>query len=250
MRAVTVFLLACLLPCLPASADRVEEAFDSGHFLKAAQLAETLGGPDNEARAARALLADAVVTGTPAFERLDEAERLARHALDEEPDHIEARLQLAIALSLKSRNMSNGEALRSGYGKRSRELVTSVLEDDPDNVYAHGFLAVWNVEVLRRGGSLGAAWMGASLSKAREHYQAAVRSPGSNAPVHWQYARALAALDARKYGDDIKTLLKRADAEEAGTALDKQMQARARSFQTYMQTHSRREIEQAAQDTL
>ncbi|WP_300376241.1 hypothetical protein [Henriciella sp.] len=246
MKPVAIFLLACLVTCLPASADRVEEAFDAGRFLEAAEAARTLGGPDNEARAARALLADVVVSSTPAPERLDEAERLARKALEAEPRHIEARLQLAFALSLKSRWMSTSEALDRGYGGTARDLVTSVLEDDPDNVYGNGFMAVWNIEVMRRGGRLGAVWMGASMNKARSYYAHAIESGASSPSLHWQYARALATLNADKYRDDIMASLERAGEARAPTALDALMQTRARSFMDYMRTHSPREAEAAA----
>ena len=227
-------------------ADPAGEAFDAGRFLEAADIAREEGGADNLARAARALLADGIASGSPSPERLDEAEGLARQALALDPGHIEARLQLAITLSLKSREMSTREALDTGYGKQSKALAESVIEDDPDNAYAHGFLAVWNVEVVRRGGSMGAAIMGASLRQAREHYEAAVRTSNGDPSVHWQYARALAALNASKYRGEIEACLARAVQAEPGTALAELMQSRAKSFQTYVASHSRRDIEAIA----
>lgn len=239
-------IIACLLTGMPAAADPVEQAFVSGRYLEAANLAELEGGADNFARAARALLADAVSSGSPVPGRLNEAEALARRALALDGDHLEGRLQLAIALSLKSRSMSIRETLDSGYGGLSRDLAEGVIADDPDNVYAHGFLAVWNIEVVRRGGSFGSAFMGASTRKARRHYREAMASGEADPSLHWQYARALAALNARKYHDDILICLDRAATGRADTALARLMQARAQSFQAYVETHSSQEIERAA----
>ncbi len=250
MRRVIALLIMGLATCLPAGADTADEAFLAGQFMEAARKAEASGGADNLAKAARCILADGMVRGTTTAQQLDEAEKLARAALAAEPRHIEGRLQLAITLSMKTRNMSTREAMDSGYGSDAVDLVKSVLEDDPTNSYAHGFMAVWNVEVVRRGGSIGSAIMGASMDNAREHYAAAIQTYPVDPSVHWQYARALAALNARKYGDNVEILLERAITGEANGALAKAMQARANTFLAFVGTHSNREIERMAQSLL
>ena len=93
---------------------------------------------------------------------------------------------------------------------RLKDLAEAVLKDDPNNAYAHGFLAVWNIEVVRRGGSVGSAIMGASLKQARKHYSAATRTLPQDAATHWQFARAMAALNARKYRAEIDAALAKA----------------------------------------
>lgn len=246
MKWLGAFFSLLLLSGAPASADPIEQAFASGRFLQSAEMAQRAGGADNFARAARAMLADAIIEGEPTESRLNEAEALARQALSLDPDHVEGRLQLAITLSLKARQMSTREALDSGYGGTSRDLVKDVLKADPDNVYAQGFMAVWNIEVVRRGGGLGAAFMGASVQKARAHYTRAIETGEADPSLHWQYARALAALNARKYEDEIATCLDRAITAKADDTLTRIMQARARSFRLYVDSHSREDIEQAA----
>lgn len=246
MKWLCAFFILAFLPGPAALADPVEQAFASGRFLQSAELARREGGADNLARAARAVLADAVIRGEPMWERLEEAETLARQAVRLDPDHVEGRLQLAISLSLKARLMSTRDALDSGYGGVSRDLVRSVVEADPGNVYAHGFLAVWNIEVVRRGGGLGSAFMGASVRKGRTHYRKALATGEADPALHWQYARALAALNARKYEDEITACLERAISSRADDTLTRIMQARAQTFQNYIETHTRREIEHAA----
>lgn len=250
MRLLLALMAACLMLAQPAFADRSEEAFVAGRYLEAAALAEAEGGADNYARAARCLLAEIVVSGALNEGRLKAAEALARKSVELDPDHTEGRLQLAIALSLLSRDMSVREALDSGNASTARDLAQAVIEDDPANVYAHGFLAVWNVEVVRRGGSLGAAFMNASMSDAFAHYRAAVETGESDAALHWQFARALAAHNAGKYEGEIDILLDRAASDRSPTALSDQMQARAAAFGRYLASHSRREVERYAQALL
>ena len=207
MRQIAVSFALLLLTVMPVMADPAEEAFAEGRYLEAASIAEEAGGADNLARAARCLLANEVAAGTLDEAVLRRAEKLAREALQEDADHGEARLQLAIALSMQSRLMSTREVLSAGYGKTGRDLVEAVLDDDPANIYAHGFLAVWNIEVLQRGGSLGAAWFGASLSNARQHFEKARRLDAQDGSLCWQYARALAALNYRRHQDEIFEVL-------------------------------------------
>lgn len=204
-------------------------AFSEGRYAEAAQLAQAGESADGYAFAARSQLAEAMSTHEyqPPQELVLAAEQFAMMALAVEPDHVEARLQLAIALSLKARPLSPGAALSSGYGEKARALAESVLKDDPSNFYAHGFLAVWHVEVVRRGGPLGASMLGASLKKARHHYTQARVVRDDDAATHWQYARGLAALNPKKHRSVIDAALNRAISAKAQSELEALMQVRA-----------------------
>ena len=227
-------------------------AFSEGRYSDAASVAAELHTPDNLAFAARSLLAEAMSAEDfiPPPNLIEQAELLAREALIEAPDHIEARLQLAIALSLKTRPMTTRQTLRSGYGDEAKRLVESVLEDDPSNVYAHGFLSVWHVEVRRRGGAIGASMLGASVKQGRRHYQDAIALSPDDASVHWQYARALTALNARKFRREIEDALKLATDCAVETSLEALMQDRARALLTVIQSEKRSVAERVAAEML
>lgn len=254
MRNRLVSLTAALFLAGTAAADPVPEAleeaslaFETGAFERAAQLGVECGDADGLALAARALLAAAVTGETdPPPALIEEAERLAHLALAQDRDHIEARLQLAIAWSLRLRQMSNGEARRSGLGGDTRALVNSVLEDDPSNPYAHGLMAVWHIEVVRRGGSLGATIMGASMEDALAHYQIAVRDAPDEASLHWQVARALTALNARRYRSEIDAALALARAGDPLDPLQPVISLRAERLAEAIQTRPAREVETLA----
>ena len=204
-------------------------AFSEGRYAEAAKLAQAGASADGYAFAARSQLAEAMSTQErdPPEALVLAAEQFALMALSDDPYHVEARLQLAIALSLKARSLSPGAALQSGYGEQARALAESVLADDPTNFYAHGFLSVWHVEVVRRGGGFGASMLGASLKKARYHYTQARAIRDDDAATHWQYARALTALNPKRHRSVIDAALDRSIAATAQSELETLMQARA-----------------------
>lgn len=229
-RAAWIVVAALLAPPALGHPTSIEltARFKRGEYMEAAREAEAAAGADDLAFAARALLAHCMTgTGEPDAAIVDRASRDAEAALRIDPRHEEGRLQLAIALSLKSRAMDVLDAWSKGYGEKGRKLATDVLKADPANFYAHGFLAVWNIEVRRRGGAVGAGVMGASLGAARQHYDRAASLAADDVGIHWQYGRALAALDASKYGEEAAEALARAMAATAGDHVEKIMQARA-----------------------
>jgi tetratricopeptide (TPR) repeat protein len=221
-------VLATAGPALGNPPAKLTDMFARGDYMEAAAEAELAASADDLAFAARSLLAHCM-TGTQAPEAaiVDRASKDAEAALKLDPGHEEGRLQLAIALSLKSRTMGLLDAWSAGYGDKGRSLVSEVLAKDPANFYAHGFLAVWNVEVFHRGGSIGATFMGASLKEARRQYDAAVRLAPDDVGIHWQYGRALAALDVKDHGAEAIEVLGRAVAAKADDHVEKIMQDRA-----------------------
>lgn len=254
IRAVMLFLISCLFAVFQpamAQSQAAVEAYMAGHYDAAVADAATDRGADACAFSARSLLAKAVSGDSqPAHGLLQSALDEANAALTVDPGHIEGRLQKAIALSLMARPMSLREARDSGYGEQARKLAESVLQDDPQNAYAHGFLAVWNLEVMRRGGVLGAMIMGASHDAAEAHYAAAAAASPGDAALNWQFARALATLNARKYRAEISAALEAALAAPVDDALELAMQDRARTLAGAMATQDNRDIEALAEGML
>jgi hypothetical protein len=205
-----------------------QTAYLQGDYVRAASMAEAGANANDLAFAARAVLADVMVIGRqPTSAQLDRAEALSRAALAKSPDHVEGQLQLAIVLSLRARPMKTGEAMRSGYGEEARDLARNVVRIDPENPWGHGFLAVWNVEVVRRGGSFGAGFIGASLKSGASHFAAARKAAPDDIAIIWQYARALVALDARKYGKEGAALFDQIARLEARDPLERALKTRA-----------------------
>lgn len=228
--------LALALACVGPSAAHptspaLAERYFRGEYMEAAALAEEAAGADDLAFAARSLLAHCMTgLSDPDPRMIERAQKDAEAALKLVPDHEEGRLQLAIALSLKSRDMDAMAAWSAGYGEKGKKLAEEVLKADPANFYAHGFLAVWNLEVERRGGGVGAWMLGASVEAGRKSYEMARALAPDDVGVHWQYARALAALDLKGKMHDVRAALDRALAADASDHVERVMQARARQL--------------------
>lgn len=225
--------------------------YTEGKFREAADLAQSEPSPDSLAFAARATLAACLAESyDPSISDLKEAVRLADSALALDPEHSEARLQKAIALSLKARPLSTREALRTGYGEESRDLVMAVLEAEPDNPWAHGFMAVWHVEVRRRAGSIGSRIMGASLDRAEEHFKETQRFAPESLILKWQYARALAAHNPSSHRDKVLLILNDIVRAEANEPLEVVMKVRAKILLDAFETNSNKQIRALAAEML
>lgn len=227
-------------------------AYEHGRFKEAYELAaaEKMTA-DGLAFQARSILAECIyVGGEPQTERLKQAESLALQALQLEPDHIEGRLQLAIALSMQTRTMSLNEIDRSGYGTLSRELAEGILEEDPDNPWVNGFLSVWHVEARRVAGAFLSGMIGASVKKSETHYEAAMAADPTNLTLKWQYIRALMALNPKRYFDEIETGLGDIAEMTSKDALEEVLKARAMSYIPLVQSRKFDEIRETAIATL
>ncbi len=248
------FLVALFLSAGEAAhADLVAAAlaFDAGRYEQAVTEAAAERTADAEAFCARALLARAMSgPSEPSDAMLKGALEAAERALKIDPRHAEGRLQKAISLSLLTRPMSLNAARKSGFGEEAKALAEAVIADDAANHYALGFLAVWHVEVHRRGGRLGALMMGASLDEAAIHYAEAVRLAPQDVGLRWQYARALAAYDAKTYRGEIGAELQAALAIDPATELDRVMQERAAMLLEAVRSEKASDAEKMAQGML
>lgn len=230
MRRFSIAIVCLWLSATSAAAQTAREAYDNGAFVEAAALAEADGEADDLALAARALLAE-VVTGDPAQmdTLLARAEANARRALADDVGNTEARLQLAVAIGMKGRRSTVAEAMRRGYAAEGRALVRAAIRDAPREAWAHALLGGWNLEVVRRGGPMGAAYFGASVDAGRAAFERARGLAPDDPLIAYQYAVALLELDAARYADEARSLLEAARTCRASDAFERRVQARAKS---------------------
>jgi len=225
--------------------------FNEGRYELAVSQDRAPDTADVLAFKARSVLASGICDdGQPSNALLNKAERFARQALLKDPDHIEAQLQLAITLSLKARPLTNRQIMKTGFGDEARSLAKRVLKQDDRNAYAHGFMAVWHIEVVRRGGAIGSRMMGASVKKAHAHYDIARTESPKDAALHWQYARALTALNAKKYRREIETALSAATTVPLETHVEAVMGERAQTLQHLLEVSPYKDVEMWAEQTL
>lgn len=203
--------------------------FRSGQFLLAADAAERSGGADNLALAARALLAyGALDAADRDIDPLaDRAIRACEAALAANPNHVEARVQLAIALGVKGRRMSATAALSSGFAQRGRTLLEEAVTLDPADPWARAALAGWHLEVWRRGGLAGATLLGADQRRGLALLAAARRLDPANPSLALNQALALLEADPVRYQATVQLALDQAVSLPARDALERRMQTQA-----------------------
>jgi len=209
-------LLALALVAAPASADPPSAAlrlYAAGDYLAAAASAEAQASPAALVFAARALMAACM---TAPHQRdvdawLARAEGSAAQALSLDPSSVDARLQLAFTIGARARRVSMAEAVARNYAPRGRRLIQEALARAPNNAEAHALLGAWHLEVLRRGGRMGAALYGARLETGMAEFQRARALAPDDALITIQYGVALLQLDPERYSPNAAALLGEAD---------------------------------------
>jgi tetratricopeptide (TPR) repeat protein len=194
--------------------ERALAAFQAGRWQEAADLAIAIATPDNQAFAARALLAGALLTSNIAARQssIATAKRFAEAALATTPRHVEARLQLATALGLQARAGSPTRAFARGLPQRVRRILDGVVRDAPGEAWAYALLGGWHLEGLRIGGGAARAMLGCDLAAGKAAFGRAMRLIPSEASTPFYFASSLLALAPVPNALEARALLLRATA--------------------------------------
>jgi hypothetical protein len=229
MRFALAALVLCAAPMAVAEAPgSPNAAYAAGFYLAAADAALARGGAADLSLATRALLAECVRVGRGAqqMQLIDKAMATARAALAANPQSVDARMQLAMAIGLKGRRISAVEAMRAGYAKEGRKLVEEALASAPEEAWAHALMGGWHMEVIRRAGPMARA-MGASESKGVAAFERARTLAPKDAAIAMHFAVGLLGVNAKKYAAQADALFAAAEAAPPGDAFQTQMRAEA-----------------------
>jgi tetratricopeptide (TPR) repeat protein len=195
-------------------------AYQSGRWQEAANLAAATPTPDNQAFAARALLAGALLSTnrTARLPAVNQAITYAQSALQRAPAHIEARLQLATALGLQARAQSPTRAFARGLPQRVKRLLDGVARDAPNG---------WHLEGLRIGGGAARAMLGCDLNQGKAAFARALRLDPNEASPPFYYAASLLALAPDANAAEARTLLERSSQTPDRDAFQNAVKGRA-----------------------
>ena len=240
--------LLLLVPSAFAEEDAVLLAYHTGNYGEAAELAEAEGGAANLALAAEALLSDMFCQNQTTPAGLDRAVALSRQAIALDPSNTNAHFQLAVSRALQARSMSVGEG--RSVVKEVQSEIDIVLDDWTGHAPAEAVLAVANLEAVRKAGAMMASFAGFSVEDGRAHYERAMAASPDDPSIHWQYGRALVALDARKYHDEIDRVLARAEAAPANNKVQTVMKERAKRLRALIASEGDRAAEAAVASLL
>ncbi len=231
---VTLALLALVHgPTRAESLAAAEALYEQGAFEKAADLARMLGSADGHALAARATLVEATYLA-PDDEKLsllDLAAEDARNALELAPGHVQAHLELAVALGQAARLQSPIAVYLNGYVDESRQHLDRALRLDPDSAWTHAMLGAWHLQVVRHAGAERALELyGAEVQAGLERCaEAAALAPDGLLP-RFACALSLLELDGASYGAEVGQVLALVLELPARDAAERLVQARAREL--------------------
>jgi hypothetical protein len=187
-------------------------AYQAGRWQDAAAQAAARSDPNNQAFAARAFLASALLnTNSQARQpAITQALAYAQAALAIAPNHVEGRLQLATALGLQARAMAPARAFARGLPQRVKRLLDGVARDAPNQAWAFALLGGWHLEGLRIGGPAARAMLGCNLALGKAAFERAMQLDPQEASPPFYFAASLLALAPAANANDAQALLRRA----------------------------------------
>ena len=222
--------------------------YERGEYLKAAALAAKGDTASSLALAARASLTHAIYVSAPS-QRPTEVQRgaaFASKALTLDPGHVEARLQLVIALYQQARAASPISAFFQGYADEALSHLDAALRLEPENPWAHSALGGWHFEVVRLAGRMLAKTLyGASLTEGRTAFSKAITLKPRSVVLQYNFARALLLNDPTTNRTEAVQALEVALAAAPMNHLEKIIKARARTVLDAANTGSPKALRQA-----
>jgi hypothetical protein len=196
----------------------------------AATLARALGSAEGFALAAQATLVEATYLSPEDGKQalFTQAAADAEAALTRDPNHIDAHLQLAIALGQLAELEDPVSAHVNGYARRGKALIDQALALDPANPWARALLGMWHLRIVERAGdALAESLYGASRAQGVPLCAATLAEPYGAAALKYGCARLLLELDPDQFASTVAQTLAAVKEAEPQDAADRLVQAEA-----------------------
>ena len=139
--------------------------------------------------------------------RLSKLKQAVRSALEADPQSIDVKLIYATTIWLEARSTGKRMSYLKGLPQKSRDIFRDILDRHPDHARTLGSYALWNYDVIRRGGDIGARALGASLESAEEMWRRSRELAPEDDFLAIQGAYMLVAYDRKRYHDEAISLL-------------------------------------------
>lgn len=202
---IIVALLLALSGAQAADLDEAKQLYGQGAMAAAAKLARSVGTADGYALAAQATLVDAVYLADRAS-RADlfaQAAEDARLALALDSHHVDAHLQLAMALG-QIADRDPITAHFKGYAHEGKTHLDRALALAPDYPWAHGLLGIWHLQIVKHASSaLADRWYGATQEAGLRHCAKAAELGPDILAVQLGCAVSMLELDPKRYRPEV-----------------------------------------------
>jgi hypothetical protein len=240
-----LLIVLCMLVGAPAPAAAgglgdAEARYTQGDMAGAAAVARSLASAKGFALAARATLVEAVYLSPEADKQalVEQAAADAEAALARDPRHVDAHLQLAIALGQLAELEDPLSAHVNGYASRGKALIDQALALDPDNPWAHALLGMWHLRIVARAGdALAASLYGASRKTGVALCAQAIAGLHEVLALRYGCARLLWELDPARFAVTAERTLAAIKQAQPGDAADRLVQAAAARWLAELDTN-------------
>jgi hypothetical protein len=229
-------LLALLLMLFSKQglAQSPQELFAKGDYVNAAVAARALNSAEGDGLAARATLTRAAyfTSDRAVAEVLIDAALIdAKRGQTRDPRLLEPLLQEGVALGYRAKLQQSLKV-----AKVAKAIFDRALLLNPKSAYAAMSIGAWNGEPIADiGGFLSRTVLGATQSKAVNHYELALSLDAQNPVLPIFYAFNIYRMDDEKYGAKAKLLLEAAVKLKAEDAFATMLQKSARDVLAMMQ---------------
>ena len=148
--------------------------FHNGHYAEAAKAGLALGD-DGIAVTIRSVVAytDYICEDEDeCTDLLEQAYLLGENSAADETNHL---FTTALAMGRYSQSISVTKALAKGLGGKVKNLLTTVLENQPNHAEAHLAMAMYHAEIIDKvGATLGGLTYGANAKTAHKHVEQSI----------------------------------------------------------------------------
>lgn len=156
----------------------------------------------------RLFLADTI--GKPPAERRATASKVLKQAelaLENNPKEVSHHLLKVASLGAIARSVSPRESLANRYGSKSKKAIDALMGVTKTEPWGLALAGIWNIEVERRGGFVGAALLGASFEEGETLLNRSMVMLPEEPAIPFAYAVALLSLDTEAHAERSKALL-------------------------------------------
>jgi hypothetical protein len=184
----------------------------NGQFQQARELGMALGPAGYfPALYAQALYATLVETDESTRQRLlEEVINRTRDIMPKAPDHPMIRFGNAYGKARILEQLSASEAIATGYTSEVKDTLTTLLVENPDNIYALTLYAGVHAGIIEKAGSLVARLTyGAKESEMETLFTEAIDLAPHYPAVYYEYARARLKVDGDDGHDEALALLEK-----------------------------------------
>lgn len=188
--------LAFTMAAFAQSAGDIRAILEEGNYAAAYAQAELSETADGQALAAEILLSEIMLGQAKKNKKqAKRARKLAKAALEIDPEHQNARLQHAIADGFVTRETGDVSAWMKKLPQKTHVIVQAYRDDFPDDPRGDALMGAWHLAIARKAGNKNAKkWFDASIAEGRALFLAARTEQPNDAVIALNYAFSLLAL--------------------------------------------------------